>query len=1288
MDRIESFVPAELLERVRCEAGDRPSCTRFGGAALFADISQYTELAENLCQRGTEGAEQLAAILDEAFGRYVQCISESGGEVACFSGDSVLAYWASGDTELEAAIAQAGECAARLHAAVPSELTGIDVRPRLHIGIGAGEFWAARLGGLDGQWHLLLAGEAVREASQAAAGARSGKTRFSKHARKVKAKRSDDEAGSRDTRDAAARSVDAAADLVPRSVQEWVESGFAEWLPQVRNVVALFVRIGHIDERQDDALEQHQAAVVGLLRALRPFSASSGVLVFDDKGLIFKLCLGLRHDAHVDDPSRAIRAGLAIKGEFERQGLGFGAGVASGKGVCLPLGGPDRHDYVAVGRFMHVAARLMQESDGGLLCTSEVAQQARGEVETDTLEPLKLKGIKEPIQPVGIRLAPQRMDPEERLFGREFEKRKILNCINSLESGDGKVLWVQGDAGLGKTALVRYLAKAASLRGATCLWGGSGSVEVSVPYLAWRNILSHLVETPIATHAAQAGVSRPGDQLAGLRYPQLAPLINAVLPGYLPETDVVRRLSGEARAEATLRLLTDVIGLRGTSRLVIILEDCHWLDTASWRLVYRVAQQFPHILFVMTSRPRGEVRELQLLRRLKRFDELPVTPLSESAIRNIVEDVLAHSAGDALISDIADRAVGNPLYAREYTLLLQEQDRIDRRGSAGWELRATESDPLTALPTSVEGLISSRLDTLNPEEELTLRTASVLGDRFERPILAATYPETASDKTLDDALNGLIAHELLADRSGDGAASFAFPHALIRTATYQQMTSTQRQDLHGRAAETYESLYGEDLSPHFAILAHHWSQTDRLERTVHYSDLAATQALSSGAYLEAERLLQICLDRSRESGGAADRSNLVRWFRKLANARRGLGHLESRGAAARQALLLAGHRRPRNMTSLALQGLARGIRMWLRNLGADRRYDDASPMILEVARAYRHSAEVCYFNNDAIGMICDSVGAVERAQVAAPSDVLAGASAELGGVLSVAGLRGLGERIMHTAIERAESTDDQETLAYAHMIRCLYLVGTGDWDEAEYRADLCQEVCEPLDDRVNWTNAEAMRFWLNFHQDRREQALAAAYRLQERANETGNSQHRAWAKRCLALHDMREQRFAKACDHLEEALDCLGETAALNERVPTLGLLALARLRTGDAWGARARARHGLALVAEFGRPIGHATLEGLSAMAEVALDAWHSDPTSSEWRREVRRCRRLLKRYASAFRIGEARYRLREGDFYRLSGKSGRAEREYERGHAAATGIGMPWDESACRRQLAGRAA
>jgi hypothetical protein len=1282
MEPLESFVAAALLRRLgRAAPDDRTAgSTSFRGAVLFVDISNYTALAESLCARGPEGVEELGKILDGAFAQHVRAVDDTGGEIACFAGDAFIAYWSADDNNVSRALGRAHECARLLHGISRRTADSDTPSPQLHIGVGAGDLWAARLGN-DDRWQFLLAGRPVRDACAAAARAGAGETVIAPAVGPFAASSPADALPSPDTSPdlAEADQVAALRPLVHQRIHKFAGDAFADWIAERRTIYALFIRLNGLDETAPDALARHQAAVASLNIALRPFTSSSGTLLLDDKGLVFTLCFGMPHETHADDAVRAVRAALAVGEELARVGITCAAGVSAGTGVCMTLGGPPRRHYWAVGRFMHVAARLMSAPTTGVLCTDEVADRVRRAVSLTPEAALTLKGLRWPVRVFRVGAAVVVDTQTEVLYGREDEQAQLDQYLTDFEQGIGRIVWLVGDAGIGKTTLVHHLRRTAARRGIECLSGAAGSVEVDVPYAAWRPVFATLLDLKSAEHLSQAARL---ERIGTIRHPQLASLVNAVMPGFLEETPVVQSVSGQARADATATVLSEIITARVADRFVLILEDCHWMDAASSRLLLRIGQDNPRALIVATCRPGADVEGLGVLKRLEQpFAEMALSSLRKDAIRSLVEGLLAgQSPSQELLDQITARAVGNPLFAREYALLLATDVR-QRDLVAGTATRSTPPQAAESMPVTVQQLIASRLDALAPPEALALKAASVIGDRFSPDLLAAVYPVGNRPEPLDGILARLSDRRLIVSESIH-ETSYVFQHALIREVTYEQLTTDQRRNLHRRAALAIEHASSGDPRQDFALLARHWQQAAVPRSAIEYSDRAASQALAAGAFDAADRLLGVCIQLTHEHSIDVKVADQIRWYRQLADARNGMGQLESRSAAAHHALRLA--RRPRSQTSVGRmsQAMRHLGRLALgRSLPTSWQIVDRSPA-LDVARAYRHSAEVCYFNNDMLGMICDSVSAIACATPRGPSAVLAGASTELGGILSVAGLRRLGERMLERSIVTAEAAHEQAAQAYAHMISCLYYVGVGDWDSAKRSAHRCQELCEPMDDRVNWTNAQAVRFWMSHYRSDEAAAFDAARRLRDRASETGNRQHRAWAYRFLALCALRRDDAREAIAHLEAGLDCLGETAAINERVPTLGILALAQLRAGDVWPARATAAAGLSQAARVRRPIGHSTLEGYSSLLTVALNAW-DDGAPGEWKTAARTCLRILERYRRGFPVGEPRYQLHRADYLQRLGLASAARRRYKRGEAAATRLGMPWDAKRCRESL-----
>ena len=164
MNKVIDFLPKHLLVETIEGFPEAPGYSVFKGIVLVVDISDSTKLANRLCNQGTVGLEKLRIVMESAFNSYLQCIHKHDGYVACFSGDSIQAYWP--DTDSSPNIA-AKDCALALINLTKVNQNVRNATPDLHVGIGYGDVQVMRIGGADGKWKLLITGDSVVEACQA-----------------------------------------------------------------------------------------------------------------------------------------------------------------------------------------------------------------------------------------------------------------------------------------------------------------------------------------------------------------------------------------------------------------------------------------------------------------------------------------------------------------------------------------------------------------------------------------------------------------------------------------------------------------------------------------------------------------------------------------------------------------------------------------------------------------------------------------------------------------------------------------------------------------------------------------------------------------------------------------------------------------------------------------------------------------------------------------------------------------------------------------------------------------
>src|SRR6185436_4407376 len=661
---------------------------------------------------------------------------------------------------------------------------------------------------------------------------------------------------------------------------------------------------------------------------------------------------------------------------------------------------------------------------------------------------------------------------------------------------------------------------------------------------------------------------------------------------------------------------------------------------------------------------------------------LPLEPLGPAAI----EALVCARTGAARVSPLMSAEIerhtgGNAFFVEEFLLYLRASSQLRIVGGQ------VELDGAARGGTGVprlEGIVTSRLDGLPAGCQTVLKVASAIGQVFSARLLADLHPEAGGQST-HSALDLLVRHRLIV--ADEGGLHYRFAHALVRNVAYELMLFEQRRTLHREIARRLESPAFAELAAGPALLCHHWSAADDDERTLACADLAATQALQLGACREAIGFLQRCQDLAARV--ATPRLHRVRWRRQMSEAAGRIGDLAARRSHAEAALVLADWRLSRSR-ALAMAGtfgrLAwRAFRRRLPLSIGPERSEEKRTLALELARAHRQLSVAAYFAADPPSIVRHASSALVQAERAGPSAELVGALAEIGACFGLAGFDGIAHRYLDKAGRLAERVGDPTAVAWSLVVRCLYRVGRGEWAGALADADHCQPVCESLGDHVNWANAQMLRFWIHHYQGQAAEAHATAQALLARAERTGNLQQKAWSLRGLALGDLAAGTVEAATAHLEAALDALSGSADLNEVVPAWAALALARWRQGDRARALTLAHRALDTTVERGRPTGHSTLEGCSAIVEV-LFAAHEDPRSDAATRVSARCLEMMKLHARVFPVSRARYLYWRGQRAWLLGRRGKALRDWTAGIAAAEALGMAPDVERLRARI-GRA-
>ena len=601
--------------------------------------------------------------------------------------------------------------------------------------------------------------------------------------------------------------------------------------------------------------------------------------------------------AHEDDPERAVRAALEVRGAVgafssELQAaygmaLQVRAGVNTGAVVLSRVTDVLEVSYNALGDTVNTAARLQgAAAPGTILASAGTAAQVEPLFDLRPVGPLTLKGKSEPFDAFEV-VAGRAVAGKARgivgltspLVGRDGEVAQLAESVRAVIDGRGQIAAVIGEAGIGKSRLVAEVAR--SHPEVRWLEGRCLSYAGAIPYFPFIDLLREWLGITSGDPDAKARIELRAalEGLFGTEGAALYPYLMAMLRVPLDREAAARLadLSPESLQHQTFRVVRRwAESLSAARPLGLILDDLHWADATSLTLLedlLATTEQHP-LLLCLLFRPERDhaswrLNDVARQRYPHRHVEIPLRSLASGDAERLVTNLLALPEFSPTIRTlILEKAEGNPFFVEEVIRALITAGILAREGDS-W--RSTRAITALDIPDNIQGVLLARIDRLTDRAKRVLQAASVIGRLFPLDVLREMLHENGA---LDAAVVDLQRHDLVVERRRIPRPEYRFKHALTQEVAYSTLTEAERQRLHGELVQALEAQYTGRLEEVYGLLAYHFDRAGSDDRAITFLVQAGDKARAEYADQEALRYYARAVElmTAREEWDAAART--------------------------------------------------------------------------------------------------------------------------------------------------------------------------------------------------------------------------------------------------------------------------------------------------------------------------------------------------------------------------------------------------------------------------------
>lgn len=591
---------------------------------------------------------------------------------------------------------------------------------------------------------------------------------------------------------------------------------------------------------------------------------------------------GVPH-SHEDDPIRSIQAALeihnlvkALNPEYEGlvgAPLTMHSGINTGLVVTADVD-PEKGTHGVAGDAVNVASRLSGlASPGEILVSEETVRRTKDRFVFQDLGMKRVKGKTDPINVFNVisvkastQVIPTGRHVSSEMVGRDRELDRLELQVMKVINGEGSVVNVVGEAGIGKSRLIAELKKSSVMRKVTLLEGRAISIGKNLSFhpiidllKQWAGIAEDDSENK-AFDKLERAIRRIHPEQVSEILPFLATLMGIKLRGKHAER--LKEIAGEPLEKLIFHNVRELT-IKGSELrpTVMVMEDLHWADETSLGLLeslYPLAEKH-RILFINVFRPgywkskdstSGKISGLSP----NHFVEIAIEPLDKESSEALIGNLLdIKGLPYSLSEQISARTGGNPFFIEEVVRSLIDDGAIVQKDGS---FEVTDKIDSVVIPPTIDDVLMARLDRLEERTRELVKVASVIGRTFFDRIIKDV---ATSIDDIDGRLAYLKDLQLIRDRTRMEEVEYLFKHALAQEVAYESTLIQQRKALHLKVAQSIEKLFQDRLHEFYGMLAYHYSQAENFEKAEDYMVKAGEEALRSSASSEAINYFQQAL---------------------------------------------------------------------------------------------------------------------------------------------------------------------------------------------------------------------------------------------------------------------------------------------------------------------------------------------------------------------------------------------------------------------------------------------